>query len=66
MEILQYLAQAAGVAFFLFIGYGAFLVVRDSDRNWKERYGNRWILSKSEKAELDRAYANKQENKKAS
>ena len=66
MEILHYIAQAAGVALFLWIGYGAYLIVSDSDKRWKERYGDRWILSKSERARLDKAYAKKQENKKAS
>ena len=66
MEIFNYIAQAAGFALFLWIGYGAYLIISDSDKRWKERYGNRWILSKSERARLDKAYAKKQENKKAS
>jgi len=66
MEIFNYIAQAAGIALVLWIGYGAYLIISDSDKRWKERYGNRWILSKSERARLDKAYAKKQENKKAS
>lgn len=66
MEIIHYIAQAAGAAFFLFIASGAYLIISDSDKRWKERYGNRWIMSKSERARLDKAYAERIENKKAS
>ena len=47
------------------IGYGAVLIVSDSEKRWKERYGNRWFVSKSEKERLDKAYAERQTTKKA-
>ena len=66
ISIVQSLAALTGTAFFLWISYGALLIVADSDREWKKRYGNRWIISKSERARLDKVYADKQQNKKAS
>ena len=66
MEILHIVSQILGLTFFIFLGYGAYLLVSDSDKRWKERYGNRWIISRSEKEELDKAYAERNENKKAS
>ena len=50
--------------FMVVIGYGAVLIVSDSEKRWKERYGNRWFVSKSEKDRLDKAYAERIENKK--
>ena len=41
--------------FMVVIGYGAVLIVSDSEKRWKERYGNRWFVSKSEKERLDKA-----------
>ena len=66
IEILHIGSQILGLCFFIFIGYGAFLLVSDSEKRWKERYGDRWIISRSEKEELDKAYAERNENKKAS
>jgi uncharacterized membrane protein len=66
ISIVQSLAALTGTAFFLWLGYGALLIVADSEKRWKERYGNRWIISKSERARLDKAYAESQQNKKAS
>ena len=66
IEILHIGSQILGLCFFIFIGYGAYLLVSDSEKRWKERYGNRWIISRSEKEELDKAYAERNENKKAS
>lgn len=43
--------------FMVVIGYGAVLIVSDSEKRWKQRYGNRWFVSKSEKERLDKAYA---------
>ena len=60
------LSALAGAAFFLTLLYGALLIVADSDRQWKKRYGNRIFLSKSERDRLDKAYAEQQQNKKAS
>ena len=64
IEILHIGSQILGLIFFLFLGYGAYLLVSDSDKRWKERYGDRWIISRSEKAELDKAYAERTERKK--
>ena len=66
IEILHIGSQILGLCFFIFIGYGAYLLVSDSDKRWKERYGDRWIITRSEKEELDKAYAERNENKKAS
>ena len=66
IEILHIGSQILGLCFFIFLGYGAYLLVSDSEKRWKERYGNRWIISRSEKEELDKAYAERNENKKAS
>ena len=66
IEILHIGSQILGLCFFIFIGYGAYLLVSDSEKRWKERYGDRWIITKSEKEELDKAYAERNENKKAS
>jgi uncharacterized membrane protein len=66
ISLVQSLAALTVTAFFLWLLYGALLIVADSDREWKKRYGNRWIMSKSEKARLDKAYAESQQNKKAS
>ena len=66
IEILHIASQVLLLSFFVFIGYGAFLIVRDKERDWKARYGNRWILSHSERAELDAKYeAAQRKNKKA-
>ena len=45
------------VIFMVVVGYGAYLVVSDSEKRWKERYGNRWFVTRSEKDRLDKAYA---------
>jgi len=66
ISIVQSLAALTGTAFFLWLGYGALLIVADSEKRWKERYGNRWIITKSERARLDKAYAESQQNKNAS
>jgi uncharacterized membrane protein len=66
ISLVASLAVLPIAAFFLWISYGALLIVADSEKRWKERYGNRWIISKSERARLDNAYADKQQNKKAS
>ena len=49
-----------------FCCYGAFLIVRDKEREWKDRYGDRWFVTPSERERLDKAYAERIENKKAS
>ena len=51
--------------FMVVIGYGAVLIVSDSEKRWKERYGNRWFVSKSEKERIDKAYAERQTTRKA-
>ena len=66
ISLVQTLAALTGAAFFLWLGYGALLIVADSEKRWKERYGDRVFLTKSERARLDKAYADKQQNKNAS
>ena len=51
--------------FMIVIGYGAFLIVSDSEKRWKERYGNRWFVTPSEREKLDKAYAERQTTRKA-
>ena len=65
IEILHIGSQILGLCFFIFIGYGAYLLVSDSEKRWKERYGNRWFVSRSEKIKLDKAYAERQTARKA-
>ena len=57
MDVASIVGQVLVALFMLFFGYGAFLLVSDSEKRWKERYGNRWFVSKSEKERLDKAYA---------
>ena len=64
IEILHIGSQILGLIFFLFLGYGAYLLVSDSEKRWKERYGDRWIITRSEKQELDNVYAARKERKK--
>ena len=64
ISIVQSLAALTGTAFFLWLGYGALLIVSDSEKRWKKRYGNRWIITKSERDRLDKAYAEREQNKK--
>ena len=52
--------------FMIVLGYGAYLMVSDSNRRWKERYGNRWFMSKATKDRLDKAYAERKAAQKAS
>ena len=66
INLIASLAALTGTAFFLWLVYGAFLIVADSDREWRKRYGNRLIMSKSERARLDKLYADNKQNKKAS
>ena len=66
ISTISTLAALTITAFILWLLYGAFLIVADSDREWRKRYGNRLIMSKSDKARLDKAYAERQQNKKAS
>ena len=66
IEILHIASQLLLLSFFVFIGYGAFLIVRDKERDWKARYGNRWIIGRADKLELDAKYdAAQRKNKKA-
>ena len=53
------------VIFMVVVGYGAYLVVSDSEKRWKERYGNRWFVTRSEREKLDKAYAERQTTRKA-
>lgn len=66
ISLVQTLAALPIAAFMLWLGYGALLIVADSEKRWKERYGDRIFLTKSERARLDNAYAESQQNKNAS
>ena len=65
MDVASIVGQVAVALFMLFFGYGAYLLVSDSEKRWKERYGNRWFVSRSEKIKLDKAYAERQTARKA-
>ena len=65
MDVASIVGQVAVALFMLFFGYGAYLLVSDSEKRWKERYGNRWFVTPSERERLDKAYAERIENKKA-
>ena len=58
-DIINTLQVALVLGFCIFIGYGAFLIIRDKEIEWKKRYGNRWIVSPSEKERLDAEYRRK-------
>lgn len=63
LDIINALQVAVVLGFCTFIGYGAFLIIRDKEIEWKKRYGNRWIVSPSEKERLDAEYRRKFETK---
>ena len=65
MDVASIVGQGLVALFMLFFGYGAYLLVSDSEKRWKERYGNRWFVTPSEREKLDKAYAERIENKKA-
>lgn len=65
MDTASIIGQGLIALFMLFCCYGAMLLVGDSNRRWKERYGDRWFLTRSEKEKLDKAYAERQTTKKA-
>ena len=65
MDLASIIGQGLIALFMNFCCYGAMLLVGDSNRRWKERYGDRWFLTRSEKIKLDKAYAERQTTKKA-
>ena len=65
MDVASIVGQVLVALFMLFFGYGAYLLVSDSEKRWKERYGNRWFVSRSERSKLDKAYAERQTARKA-
>ena len=54
------------LAFCIFIGYGAFLIVLDKEREWKKRYGSKWFVSRADKIRLDAEYEKKVRDSKTS
>ena len=66
LDIINALQVAVVLAFCTVIGYGAFLIVRDKEIEWKKRYGNRWFVSRSERERLDAEYEKKVKDSKAS
>lgn len=66
LDIINALQVGLVLTFCTFIGYGAFLIVRDKEIEWKKRYGNRWIVSPSDKIRLDAEYEKKVRDSKAS
>ena len=66
VEVASTLGTVLILIFMIVIGYGAYLKVADSNRRWKQRYGNRWFMTKSTKDRLDRAYAERKAAQNAS
>lgn len=65
LDIINALQVGLVLAFCTFIGYGAYLIVRDKEIEWKKRYGNRWIVSPADKIRLDAEYEKKVRDSKA-
>ena len=59
LDIINALQVGLVLAFCIFIGYGAFLILLDKEREWKKRYGSRWFVSRSDKVRLDAEYRRK-------
>lgn len=53
MEYAQLIAQTVIAALMILLGYGAYLIVRDSDILFKAKYGNSWFVTKAEKEKKD-------------
>ena len=58
-DIINTLQVALVLTFCIVIGYGAFLIVLDKEREWKKRYGSKWFVSKADKIRLDAEYEKK-------
>ena len=54
------------LTFCIVIGYGAFLIVLDKEREWKKRYGSKWFVSRADKIRLDAEYEKKVRDSKTS
>ena len=65
-DIINTLQVALVLTFCIVIGYGAFLIVLDKEREWKKRYGSKWFVSKADKIRLDAEYEKKVRDSKAS
>ena len=65
LDIINALQVALVLAFCIFIGYGAFLIVMDKEREWKKRYGSKWFVSRADKIRLDAEYEKKVRDSKA-
>ena len=58
-DIINTLQVALVLTFCIVIGYGAFLIVLDKEREWKKRYGSNWFVSRADKERLDAEYEKK-------
>ena len=65
LDIINALQVALVLGFCIFIGYGAFLIVMDKEREWKKRYGSKWFVSRADKIRLDAEYEKKVRDSKA-
>ena len=65
-DIINTLQVALVLTFCIVIGYGAFLIVLDKEREWKKRYGSKWFVSRADKERLDAEYEKKVRDSKAS
>ena len=66
LDIINALQVGLVLGFCIFIGYGAFLIVMDKEREWKKRYGSKWFVSRADKIRLDAEYEKKVRDSKAS
>lgn len=66
LDIINALQVALVLGFCTVMGYGAFLIVRDKDREFKARYGNRWFVSRADKIRLDAEYEKRIQESKSS
>ena len=66
LDIINALQVAIVLGVCSFFGYGAFLLVMDSEREWKKRYGSKWFVSRADKIRLDAEYEKKVRDSKAS
>ena len=65
LDIINALQVGLVLGFCTFIGYGAFLIVMDKEREWKKRYGSKWFVSRADKIRLDAEYEKKVRDSKA-
>ena len=66
VEVASTIGTVLILIFMIVVGYGALQIVSDSNKRWKERYGNIWLFTPSTKEGLDKAYAERKAAQKGS